>query len=272
MPRQAATRDRRPGRARARAVLRSSGRPRRQRQRRPRRFTMRRVSRSRRSRSHRPDSSTPPARSRPAAWCHTDRPRPAGSRPARGYRRDIRKYPSAEIQDRARRRSSHRRRCRHPCASAKASPSGSWSRRRSGSRAIEATEISSTMKCGAISARPCDAMILMGAGIDRRDRGAVGMAEQQAAAKADRVEQFRQHVERLDMHVVERARQLHRRRMRRSRRANRRTRRRRSRPEAFRESRPTARPSRALHAASRWSARSRATGRSCGIRDGRRRR
>ena len=39
------------------------------------------------------------------------------------------------------------------------------------------------------------------------------MAEQKAAAKADLVEQFRQHVERLDMHVVERARQFRRRRM-----------------------------------------------------------
>ena len=38
------------------------------------------------------------------------------------------------------------------------------------------------------------------------------MPEQQAAAKADLVEQLRQHVERLDMHVVERPRQFHRRR------------------------------------------------------------
>ena len=38
------------------------------------------------------------------------------------------------------------------------------------------------------------------------------MSEQQAAAKADRIEQFRQHVERLDVHVVERARQFYRRR------------------------------------------------------------
>ena len=38
------------------------------------------------------------------------------------------------------------------------------------------------------------------------------MPEQQPAAKADCVEQFWQHVERLDVHVVERARQFHRRR------------------------------------------------------------
>ena len=88
-----------------------------------------------------------------------------------------------------------------------------WSRRSSRISAIEATEISSTMKCGAISDEAAYAMILMRAGIDRRDRGAVGMAEQQTAAKADRVEQFRQHVERLALHVVERARQFHRRRM-----------------------------------------------------------
>ena len=50
-------------------------------------------------------------------------------------------------------------------------------------------------------------------------------------------------------------------------RANRRTRRRRWRPQAFRENRPTTRRSRALHAAARWSARRRAQGRSCGIRD-----
>src|SRR4051812_619689 len=51
------------------------------------------------------------------------------------------------------------------------------------------------------------AMILMRAGIDRRDRGAVGMAEQQAAPEADRVEDLRQHVQGLALHVVERARQ-----------------------------------------------------------------
>ena len=88
--------------------------------------------------------------------------------------------------------------------------------------------------------QPAHAMILIAAGIDRRDRGAVGMAEQDAAAEADRVEQLRQHIERLDMHVVERARQLAPASTRHSPRANRRTRRRRSRPAAFRESRPTA--------------------------------
>ena len=38
------------------------------------------------------------------------------------------------------------------------------------------------------------------------------MSEQEAAAKADLVEQLWQYVERLDMHVVERPRQFHRRR------------------------------------------------------------
>ncbi len=38
------------------------------------------------------------------------------------------------------------------------------------------------------------------------------MPEQEAAAKADPVEQFRQHLERFDMHVVERPRQFCRRR------------------------------------------------------------
>src|SRR5713101_253093 len=56
------------------------------------------------------------------------------------------------------------------------------------------------------------AVILNTAGIDRRDRSAVGMPEQEAAAKADFVQQFWQNLERLDMHVVERPRQLDRRR------------------------------------------------------------
>src|SRR5437667_904013 len=58
----------------------------------------------------------------------------------------------------------------------------------------------------------CDAlhaMILYAAGIDCRDRGAVGMPDQQPAAKADLPEQFRQHLERFDMHVVERTRQFY---------------------------------------------------------------
>jgi len=57
-----------------------------------------------------------------------------------------------------------------------------------------------------------DAMILMAAGIDRRDRSAVGMPEQQPAAKADRIEQLRQHIERLGVHVIDGTRQFHRRR------------------------------------------------------------
>src|SRR6266446_5957604 len=56
------------------------------------------------------------------------------------------------------------------------------------------------------------AVILNTAGIDRRNRSAVGMPEQKAAAKADFVEQFWQNLERLDMHIVERTRQLDRRR------------------------------------------------------------
>src|SRR6266478_4711756 len=52
------------------------------------------------------------------------------------------------------------------------------------------------------------AVILNTAGVDRRYRSAVGMPEQEAAAKADFVEQFWQNLERLDVHVVERPRQL----------------------------------------------------------------
>ena len=54
------------------------------------------------------------------------------------------------------------------------------------------------------------AMILHAAGIDCRDRGAVGMPDQKPAAKAHLSEQFRQHLERFDMHVVERTRQFYR--------------------------------------------------------------
>src|SRR5258708_2095235 len=56
-----------------------------------------------------------------------------------------------------------------------------------------------------------DAVILNTAGIDCRYRSTVGMPEQQAAAKADFVEQFWENLECLDMHVVERPRQLDRR-------------------------------------------------------------
>jgi hypothetical protein len=56
------------------------------------------------------------------------------------------------------------------------------------------------------------AVVLNAAGVDRGDRGAVGMPEQQTAAKADPVEHFRQDIERFDRHVIERTRQCHRRR------------------------------------------------------------
>ena len=49
--------------------------------------------------------------------------------------------------------------------------------------------MSSVKKCGAISTSAADAVILMRAGIDRRDRGAVAVAEQQAALEADGVEE-----------------------------------------------------------------------------------
>src|SRR5258705_9585119 len=58
-----------------------------------------------------------------------------------------------------------------------------------------------------------DAVILNTAGIDRRYRSAVGMPEQEAAAKADFLKQFWQNLERLDLHVVERPRQPGRRRI-----------------------------------------------------------
>ena len=56
------------------------------------------------------------------------------------------------------------------------------------------------------------AMIAGRPGIDRRDRGTIGMAEQHAALKADGVEQSGQDVERLAVHIIERARQDDRRR------------------------------------------------------------
>src|ERR1035437_10250184 len=55
------------------------------------------------------------------------------------------------------------------------------------------------------------AVVLDAAGVDRRDRGPVGMPEQQAATKAYLVEQIRQYFERFDLHVVQPARQRHRR-------------------------------------------------------------
>jgi hypothetical protein len=54
------------------------------------------------------------------------------------------------------------------------------------------------------------AMVLHAAGIDRGDRSAVGMAEQETAAETYGVEQRRQNFERFDMHIVERTRQRHR--------------------------------------------------------------
>jgi hypothetical protein len=55
---------------------------------------------------------------------------------------------------------------------------------------------------------PAHAMILHAAGVPRRNGRAVAVAEQDAALEADRVEQLRQHVGRLALHVVELARQL----------------------------------------------------------------
>src|ERR1700747_2145969 len=49
------------------------------------------------------------------------------------------------------------------------------------------------------------------AGVDRSDRGAVGMAEQEPVPKADLIEQFWRYFQSLAMHIVERPRQLHRR-------------------------------------------------------------
>jgi len=59
---------------------------------------------------------------------------------------------------------------------------------------------------------PAHPMIAGAAGIDRRNRSPVGMAQQYSSAKADGVEQLRQDVERFAMHVVERPRQRRRRR------------------------------------------------------------
>ena len=52
------------------------------------------------------------------------------------------------------------------------------------------------------------AMILDIARVDRRDRGAIGMPEKEATAKADPLQELREHVERLVMHVAQLARQL----------------------------------------------------------------
>ena len=57
------------------------------------------------------------------------------------------------------------------------------------------------------------AMILHTARVVRGDRRAVTVAEQDAAAESDCVEQLRQHVRRLALHVVERAWQRDRRRL-----------------------------------------------------------
>src|SRR5450631_3958120 len=55
-----------------------------------------------------------------------------------------------------------------------------------------------------------DAVILMAAGVDRRDGSAVAVAYQQPALEADLIEQARQHVARLVVHVSQWARQRHR--------------------------------------------------------------
>ena len=52
------------------------------------------------------------------------------------------------------------------------------------------------------------AVILHAARIDRRDRGAVAVAEQKAALKTDRVEHARQHIAGFLVHEARRARQL----------------------------------------------------------------
>ena len=57
-----------------------------------------------------------------------------------------------------------------------------------------------------------DAMILDGAGIDRGNRGAVAVPEQQTAAEIDGGEHAREHIARLLVHEGDRARQLRRRR------------------------------------------------------------
>ena len=54
--------------------------------------------------------------------------------------------------------------------------------------------------------QPAHAMILHGTGVDRRDRGAVAVAEQKAALKADRVEHARQHRAGFLVHERDRAR------------------------------------------------------------------
>ena len=64
----------------------------------------------------------------------------------------------------------------------------------------------SAKKCGASSTMPREARIGKAPRIDRRDRGAVAVAEQDAAAKADGVEHARQHLARLLVHEGDAAR------------------------------------------------------------------
>ena len=113
--------------------------------------------------------------------------------------------------------------------------------------------------------QPAHAMVLHAAAVDRGDRGAVAVADQQSLTEADRVEQARQNLLRLDMHEIERAGQLARDSIGRSRRATRRTRRSRSRPTAFRGNRPTCRRSPAPRAAASRSALDAGAVRPCGI-------
>ena len=110
------------------------------------------------------------------------------------------------------------------------------------------------------------AMVLHAAAIDRRDRGAVAVADQQALPEADGIEQARQDLARLDMHEVEPARQLRRARLavadaRPGEHAACR-----SRPKAFPGNRPTCRRSRAPRAAGSASALHAGAARPCGIR------
>ena len=111
-------------------------------------------------------------------------------------------------------------------------------------------------------------MVLDAARIDRRDRGAVAVAEQDAAFEPDGIEHVGQHVARLLVHEGGPPRHHRGAGARHSRRANRRTRPARSPPRAGPENRPTGRPSRALHAAGRRSRLRAGAARSSGIRAG----
>ena len=100
----------------------------------------------------------------------------------------------AETADRARHRSSRGTRHRHRDDTAPAARAGRPPRSVALIAAMLAMLRSSTKKCAAISTTPTHARIPHGPRMDRRDRAAIGMADQHGAPHARRVEHARQHL------------------------------------------------------------------------------